>query len=325
VSKDNQDEILVLVTEPVTDAALAWLKDRGGVPILVYEGEDWQPLADRIRAIIVRAFRVDKEVLDRLPALEIVVKHGTGVNTIDLNETTARGIKVTNTPGANANAVAEHSVALLSGLSHDLMDSDTLVREGRFTERNELRQTKELTESRLGIIGAGRIGRRIAQICRGGYGCEIGFVDPYVPAEEITGMGANMFGDVDELFIWADNVVVAAPLTPETRMLIGASTLKLLGAEGSLVCASRGGIVDEVALAEAVRNGVIRGAALDVYEPEPPSPDHPLISVRGTILTPHVAFSSDAAIERMSMDSVTQLWDLLHGREAPVVAPGSWG
>ena len=237
---DERDEILVLITESVTDAALAWLKEHGGVPILIYEGQDWQPLADRIRAIIVRAFRVDKEVLDRLPALEIVVKHGTGVNTIDLDETTARGIKVTNTPGANANAVAEHSVALLSALSRDLMDSDPLVREGRFTERFELRQTKELTESRLGIVGAGRIGQRIAQICRGGYGCEIGFVDPYASAKVATSMGANMFADVDELFTWADNVVVAAPLTPETKMLIGASTLKLLGAEGSLVCARLG-------------------------------------------------------------------------------------
>ncbi len=315
----------ILVTEPVIDAALDWLRERGGEPILAYLGEDWKARAHEIQGIIVRAFRVDVEVLDSLPALKVVAKHGVGVNTIDLEETTRRGILVTNVPGANANAVAEHSVALLAALSRDLLDADRLLRAGRFAERFDMREIKELTASRLGLVGGGRIGQRIAAILNGGYGCEIGVFDPHLPDSVITQMGATRFSTVNDLFEWADNVAIAAPLTPETRGLVDAAVLKRLGPEGALVCASRGGIVDENALADAVRDGTIRGAALDVYEPEPPSHDHPLIPLSGTVLTPHIAFASDKSMVRMGMDSVAQLWALLHGEEAPIVTPDSWG
>ena len=323
---DHADErIPILVTEPVIDEALDWMRERGGEPILAYEGADWRARGTEITGMIVRAFKVDMSVLDALPALPVVAKHGVGVNTIDLVETTRRGILVTNVPGANANAVAEHSVALLTALSRDLIDADRLLRAGRFTERFEMREIKEITDSRLGIVGGGRIGRRIAAICHGGYGCEIGVLDPHLPDAAVVEMGARRFETVQDLFTWADNVVIAAPQTPETRGLVDAAALRHLGANGSIVCASRGGIVDEHALADAIRTGTIRGAALDVYEPEPPSIDHPLIPLSGTVLTPHIAFASDKSMVRMGMESVAQLWALLHGEHAPIVTPDSWG
>lgn len=313
----------ILITEPINDSALNWLRDHGAVTVLMYAGADWEAQAPLIRGIIVRAFRVTTDVLDQLPALEVVAKHGVGVNTIDLEETTRRGIVVTNVPGANANSVAEHAVALLSALSRDLIDADALLRSGRFSERFDLRLMKELSESRLGIVGAGRIGRRIAAICRGGYGCEIGFYDPFVDPSSMA--DSRLFDAVEALFDWADNVVVAAPLTQQTRGLVTREVLDHLGPEGSIVCASRGGIIDEIALADAVRESSIRGAALDVYDPEPPSRDHPLLTLPGTAFTPHVAFSSDKSMERMGMDSVRQLWALLHGKPAPIVTAESWG
>jgi lactate dehydrogenase-like 2-hydroxyacid dehydrogenase len=326
LGQSHEGPIVVLVTEPVIEPALDWMRERGAEFLLMYEGDDWQSRASEICAIIVRAFRVDVAVLDSLPALEVVVKHGVGVNTIDLDETTRRGILVTNVPGANMNAVAEHSVALLAALSRDLVDADKLLRSGRFSERFGMRTIKELTDTRLGIVGGGRIGRRIAAITHGGYGCEIAVFDPHLPdVAVLEPFGGTLIGDVGELFDWADNVVIAAPLTPDTRGLVDAAMLARLGADGSIVCASRGGIIDEAALAAAVRDGMIRGAALDVWEPEPPAPDNPLFALPGTVLTPHIAFASDKSMERMGMDSVTQLWALLHGEPAPIVTPESWG
>jgi D-3-phosphoglycerate dehydrogenase len=324
VSTESQHPV-VLVTEPVVDEALEWLRARGGETILAYEGEEWQQRAAEIRAIIVRAHVVDRAQLDALPSLEIVVKHGVGVNTIDLVETTARGIVVTNVPGANMNAVAEHTVALLSALSRDLVDADAMLRSGRFAERFQMRAMQELTDTRVGIVGGGRIGRRIATILRGGYGCEIAVFDPHVDPTLVREVGGRVIDDVGELFDWAEHVVVSAPLTPETRGLVDADLLARLGPEGSLVCTSRGGIVDEEALVAALSSGAIRAAALDVWEPEPPRTDHPLFAITGTVLTPHIAFDSDKSMVRMGMDSVSQLWDLLNGRPAPIVTLDSWG
>jgi D-3-phosphoglycerate dehydrogenase len=318
--------IVVLVTEPVIEPALEWMRERGAEFILKYEDQEWESRSAEICAIIVRAFVVDIAVLDALPALEVVVKHGVGVNTIDLAETTRRGILVTNVPGANMNAVAEHSVALLAALSRDLIDADRLLRAGRFAERFGMRTIKELSDTRLGIVGGGRIGRRIATITNRGYGCEIGVFDPHLPdAAVLEPFGGRLVETVGELFDWADNIVIAAPLTADTRGLVDAAMLRRLGADGSIVCASRGGIIDEAALADAIRGGVIRGAALDVWDPEPPAPDNPLFALPGTVLTPHIAFASDKSMERMGVDSVTQLWALLHGEPAPIVTPESWG
>ena len=151
----------VLVMEPMHPDGVEWLRARGATPILAYDGEDWHPYADRIRAIVVRSYRVDGELLDRLPALEMVGKHGVGVNTIDLEATAARGVKVTNVVGANANAVAEGAVALLLAALRDLVVCDRATRAGQWWDfRFGLRFMKELSGSRLGVLGAGRIGRR---------------------------------------------------------------------------------------------------------------------------------------------------------------------
>ena len=194
------------------------------------------------------------------------------------------------------NAVAEHSVALLAALSRDLINADRLLRSGRFAERFGMRTIKELSDAGLGIVGGGRIGRRIATITHGGYGCEIGVFDPHLPdVSALKPFGGRLVETVGELFDWADNIVIAAPLTPDTRGLVDAAMLARLGADGSIVCASRGGIINEAALADAVRDGVIRGAALSTWEPEPPAPDNPLFALPGTVLTPHIAFASDRA------------------------------
>jgi lactate dehydrogenase-like 2-hydroxyacid dehydrogenase len=322
---DLPDNPGVLVTEPVLEEALRWLEARGLRIIRAWEGDQWEAGDRRIVAIIVRAYRVQVDLLDNLPGVRIIVKHGVGVDTIDLVEAEKRGILVTNTAGANANAVAEHSVALLAALSRDLIDADRLLREGRFTERFGMRDLKELSSAKVGIFGAGRIGSRIARILQGGYGCEIAVFDPYLLPETLEGVQYLRVDSLIELAQWADHLVVASPLTPETRGVINRDVVDALGVDGSLVCASRGGIVNEIQVAEALAEGRLRSAGLDVYSPEPPANDHPLIAQSGTVLTPHIAFASDESMRRMSWDSVRQLWALCDGQEAPLVRPGAWG
>lgn len=314
--------IHVLISEPIHEIGIEWLREQGAVPVLMYENEDWKGVADKIKAIIVRSFKVDTALLEALPALEVVGKYGVGFNTIDLNATEARGVKVTSVPGANARAVAELAVTLLLAVARDLVVADGFVRQDRFTDRFQLRLMKELSDTRLGIIGAGRIGQRIGDICRSGFQCTVGFYDPFVPAER-RGL-AQFFDNVQDLFSWADNVVIAAPLTKSTAGLVGAEELALLGTDGIVVASSRGGIVDEAALAHAVKTGIVRGAGLDVYEDEPPSPDNPLFNVSGIVLTPHVGGNTDKAREQMAVDCTRNIWSLLHGGEAPLVGNEPW-
>jgi D-3-phosphoglycerate dehydrogenase len=314
----------IVVTEYLHPRAVDWLIAQGASVTLAYEGDAWEPVADVTRAIIVRSFKVDARLLDRMPALEIVGKQGVGVNTIDLDEATSRGVKVTNLRGINTNSVAEHAVAMLLAVARDLVACDAMVRQGSFADRFELRMMKELTESRLGLVGSGRIGRRVAEICRAGFGCAIGVYDPYLDLVAVDHIQPRRFDDVTELFGWADHVVVAAPLTEATRGLVDPAVLERLGPDGILVCSSRGGIVDEPSLAAAISAGTIRGAGVDVYDPEPPGPDGPLLKTTGTVLTPHLGGHSDKSRERSGMAIAEQVWSLLNGESAPLVGDEAW-
>lgn len=325
-SKNEGDEAVhVAVMEPMHSDAVTWLRDHGATVTLAYEGQDWRADAERIRAIVVRSFRVDQSVLDELPALEVIGKQGVGVNTIDLEATTARGIKVTNVLGANANSVAEGAVTLLLAALRDLVVCDRATRAGEWWDfRFSLRYMKEFSGTRLGVLGAGRIGKRAAEICKQGFGCDIGFLDPFVEASALEHLQAQAFSTVPELFDWADNVIVAAPLTDHTRGLVDADALSRLGRDGVVVCCSRGGIIDEQALARAARDGVIRGGAIDSFASEPPGTDNPLFSLDQVVVTPHIGGHSDLSRQRVSLAVAHQLWALLNGGDAPVVGREAW-
>jgi phosphoglycerate dehydrogenase-like enzyme len=247
-----------------------------------------------------------------------------GTERIDLEATAARNIMVTNTPGANAASVAELAITLLAAAARDIVPNDAMVRAGRFKERHGNRYKQELTGARLGVVGAGRIGRRVSEIARGGFACEIGFYDPYVDVEAVAYLSPNIAATIGELCEWADHIVVAAPVTPETAMLIGLNELTLLGPNGIVVVSSRGGIIDEAALAEALEQGLIHGAALDVYEPEPPLRDNPLFAHSQIVLSPHMGGHTAKTRDRMFTEVCQQTWSLLNGGEAILVGSEPW-
>lgn len=317
------EPVRILITQPLPVVATAWLAEQGAELLFGYEDETWRSVAGSIRGLIYYSIPMDKPFLDALPALEVIGKRGAGIDTVDLAEVERRGILITNVAGANSNSVSEHAVMLLFAATRGVVLRDRVTRAGDFETRFQLPLVNEVAGSTLGLIGYGNIGQRIAEIMRGGFECEIGYYDPY----HLVADGepeAVRFETLGELMRWADNAVVAAPLTPETRSMVGGTELELLGPDGVLVVISRGGIVDEDALFAALSEGVIRGAGIDTYDHEPPRKDHPLFTLDNVILTPHVAGASGTSRERSSLLVCERVWALLNGEDAPVVGTQEW-
>ncbi|MFB6094715.1 MAG: hydroxyacid dehydrogenase [Halanaeroarchaeum sp.] len=251
---------------------------------------------DRYEAIVVRVSEVSRELIEAATDLQVVAKHGAGMDNIDVAAASEAGVIVCNTPGANARSVAEHAITLLSAVRRNVVEADRAVRSGSWGRHRF--QGRELQGTTLGLFGFGDIAREVATIAAA-YGTSVVAYDPYVSAEEMP----DHVDPVEEqaaLFSRADAASVHTPLTEETRGAIGTEELTRLGEEGVIVNTSRGGIVDEDALLDALASGAIEGAGLDVFAEEPPAADDPLLSRDDVVLTPHVGGLTDEAMERMS-------------------------
>lgn len=313
-------QFTLLVMQPLPASSLEYLRSRSVRVLLAYENDAWRALAAEVDALIYYSIPVDRSLLDGLPNLRVIGKRGVGIDTVDLDITRSRGILVTNIQGEDGNAVsvAEHAVALLLGARRQIVIRDAFTRSGNFVGRHTLPHGHEVTRSRVGLVGAGHIGRQVGNMLRHGFGCVVGYYDAYLEATTAAEFGGTAFTTLAELFEWADNVIVAAPLTSETRGMIGAKELRLLGPEGVLVIISRGGIVDERTLAAALMAGEISAAGVDVYDGEPPAADNPLFGCDTAVLTPHVAGATEESRERTSLAVCRQVLALLLGGEAPL-------
>lgn len=312
-----QRQLQVVVLEPIPEVGPEWLISMGAQVMVNLSPADSaiDPLS--VQAVIVRRTRVDAAFLARFPALQVVGRYGAGLDGVDQEAAAERGVVVTNAPGANTKAVAEHTVALFLAAARDLAVSDRMMRVGRFAERTIRRYHVTVGGSRVGILGPGRIGTSVAQILATGFDCEVGLcyrpgtrpADPFGPFES--------FDSARDLLRWADHLVVTAPLTPSTRDLIRLDDLRLLGPDGLVVVASRGGIVNEQDLATALAAGTIRAAGVDVYESEPPAGDHPLRAVPQAVLTPHVGGRTREAQTAMSLAVCKNVWAALVDARPP--------
>lgn len=308
----------IWVLDPIHDAGPLWLEDKGHHVVRLWTEEHENTDKNEARALIVRTAIVDSHTFERFPNVTVIGKHGVGVDNIDVSEASRRGITITNTPEIGANAVAEHAVMLLLAASRRLVAADEAVRDGDFDYRYRT-ASLELTGRSLGLIGAGNIGQRIAQICRSGFEMQIGIYDPFVSPEVVAALEAFRANDVRELFEWSDAVVIAAPRTEKTDGMVGAHEIEALGSEGVLVCVSRGGIVDEEALSVAIRSDVIWGAGVDVFAIEPPAGDNSLLRQDRVVLSPHIAGGTVTALQNMSLSVARNVNAVLHGEEAPLI------
>lgn len=248
-----------------------------------------------IDGLIVRSrTQVDAELLAAARRLKVVGRAGIGVDNIDVEAASARGVLVCNVPGATVVSVAEHTMALLLALVRNLPRADTSIRAGRW-ERSQL-AGRELHGKRLAIVGFGRIGRVVAERAQA-FGMEVSAYDPYVAEEALRRTGVAPAESLTALLADADVVSLHAPLTDETEHLIDAEALASMRPDAVLVNTARGGLVDEAALVEALDQGRIAGAAIDVFAEEPPG-DSPLLHRDDVVLSPHLGATTAEAQAR---------------------------
>lgn len=289
----------------------------------VVRGGDLDTLPGSAVMIVSSQPDVDGTMLDRAgPSLLAVARPGIGVDNIDLAAATERGVLVVNTPAAPSESTAEHAVALLLGFAKQVVEGDRWVRGDR---QEPLGVGVELRGRTLGVVGLGRIGSRVAQICGPGLGMRVIGYDPFLDRAAASARGVEPVDSLHELLGAADVVSLHLPLTAETRGSFNEATLRAMKPGAILVNASRGPVVDEDALVRALRDGHLRGAALDVFHVEPPPPDHPLLSLPNVVMTPHIASRTDGGTAAMGDGVATQLLQLLEGERPPnLVNPEVW-
>ena len=312
---------IVLVAEQIADVGLQILSQSCEIITPWKQGRAYA--AEELAAaegIVIRLAKVGTDLMNAAPKLKVIGRHGVGVDNVDLKAATERGIPVVFTPSAltMVNAVAEQTVQLMLALARHAVAADQIVRQGRWRERSSLLGV-EFYQKTLGVIGLGAIGKKVAAICQRGLGMKVVAYDPYVkvppPVLEIT-----LVDSLLEVLQQADVATLHLPSTAETAKLIGAKELAAMKPTALLVNAARGGIVDSVALAEALHRGHLFGAALDVFEEEPPAPDHPLMTAPRTLFSPHVASMTSGSMARMAELVSRQVVQVLTGERPAHVA-----
>ena len=296
----------VLVTDPIADAGIQRVREEGHEVEKAYnlsEDELLEAVAD-VNALIVRSgTEVTREVFEAATELIIVGRAGIGVDNIDIEAATDNGVIVANAPEGNVRAAAEHTVAMTFATARSIPQAHERLSEGEWAKGDFL--GTEVNDKTLGIVGFGRVGQEVAKRLSN-LGMELIVYDPYISEERAEQLGAELVDDLNTCLTRADFLTIHAPLTSETENMISGEELAQLEG-GYVINCARGGIVDEEALAKAVDDGILRGAAVDVFAEEPVSRDNPLLWVEDIIVTPHLGASTEAAQENVAVSTADQI------------------
>ena len=252
------------------------------------------------------ATQVTPDLLAAAPNLRIVARAGTGVDNIDVAAASARGILVVNAPGANSISVAEHACALMLALARAVPAADRAMKQGKWEKKRFL--GTELRGKTLGIAGFGRIGQEVAPRARA-FGMRVVAHDPFIAQEVAEGMGVELLS-LDEVCAVADFLTLHLPSTPETRHLFNDERFARVKPGLRIINTARGDLIDEAALRRAIEKGIVEGAALDVFETEPPA-DWTLAQLPQVVATPHIAASTEEAQEQVGLDTAAAVRDFL--------------
>ena len=302
------DRPRVLVREKIADAGVALLRDRFDVDV---DGDS--DLAARIGdydAIVIRsATRLTADLIERATRLKVIGRAGVGVDNVDVEAATRRGIVVANAPESSEISAAEHTIGLLVALSRNIPQAHAALKQGRW-ERSRYGGV-ELAEKTLGVLGFGRIGQQVARRAKG-LGMHVVAYDPFVARDRFRELGVDRAETPGDVLAAADFVTLHTPLTPDTRGAIGPDAIAKMKDGARLINAARGELVDEEALVEALRSGKLGGAAIDVFSAEPYS--GPLLELDNVVVTPHLAASTSEAQDRAGMIVAEQVAAALEGR-----------
>ncbi len=303
----------ILISDKMSPEGLSYFTGHEGFEV-VYDPEiTMEQLAGRLGefdALVIRSrTRVTRQMLASPGKLKIVGRAGAGVDNVDVEAATEKGVIVMNTPGGNTLSTAEHAISMMLSLARRIPQADRTMKDGQWDKKSFV--GVEMFGKTLGVVGLGRIGRVVVERMQA-FGMEVLAFDPLLTQEAAQKLGIKP-ATVEEICRQADVITVHAPLNEDTRGLIGEAALATMKPGVLIVNCARGGIVDEAALAAALREKKIAGAALDVFEQEPLPGEHPLRGLDNVVLTPHLAASTAEAQEKVARDIAIQIREALSG------------
>lgn len=310
---ENGKKYKVLVTRHVLSSCMDFLREQGYEVIHTNDisEEHICSIVGDVDAILSRELKTTRRILDAAPKLKIIARFGVGTDMIDMSYATERGVWVGVTPLASSRSVAEHTMTLLLACAKLIVPTANQVKQDNWIYRNTVMGC-DLEGKTIGLVGLGKIGRLVVKMARG-FDMRVVAYDAYLPASEAPD-GVALLPTLKALLEQSDFVSLHCPATAETEGLIDRTAIAQMKPGAILVNSSRGALVDEQALYEALVSGHLRAAGLDVSQTEPPTPDNPLLKLDNLILTPHMAAVTDEAMYRMGMHAALCIDDVLRGK-----------
>jgi D-3-phosphoglycerate dehydrogenase / 2-oxoglutarate reductase len=298
----------ILVAEPLAAAGIELLKAQPGWDIVISNPKEYaQHLGDAEALFVRSAVKVNAEVLAKAPKLKVIGRAGVGVDNVDLPAATAAGVLVMNTPGGNAVAVAEHTLGLMLCMARSIPQASASTKSGGWEKKKFM--GSELRGKTLGILGLGYIGQEVAKRSRG-FEMKIIASDPYADPAIAKGLGVSLVS-LDELYAQSDYITLHVAITKETNKMLNDAAFAKMKTGVRIVNCARGELVDDAALARAIQSGKVAGAAIDVFETEPPPAGDPLLALETVLATPHIGGSTGEAQEIVGLRIVEQVVEYL--------------
>ncbi len=303
----------VLVCDPISPKGIALLQQRPEFKVTVLKQKmpeaELLPLVGQVNAMVVRSeTKVTKKVIEAAPHLKVVGRAGVGVDNVDVDAATQRGIVVMNTPGGNTISTAELTFSMLMALARKIPQAHMSMKEGKWSRKDF--QGTELYNKTLGILGMGRIGTEVAKRAQA-FGMKVLAYDPFLTLARAKALQVDLREKVDEVYQAADFITVHMPMTDETKGMINAAAFAKMKKGVRILNCARGGIIKEADLYAALQSGQVGGAGLDVYETEPPPADFQLRSLPQVVMTPHLGASTEEAQENVGIEVAEAIIDYL--------------
>src|SRR6266851_7929753 len=278
----------ILIAEPLAAAGIELFQSQPGWTTIVSNPKEYAQHLCEADALLVRsAVQVTKEVLAKAPKLRVIGRAGVGVDNVDLDAATAAGVLVMNTPGGNAVSVAEHTLGLMLAMARSIPQAIASTKSGKWEKKKFL--GTELRGKTLGVVGLGSIGREVVRRARA-FEMRIAASDPYVSSQTATDLGATLLA-LNDLYAQSDYITLHMALTTETHAMLNDAAFARMKKGVRIVNCARGELVDGDALRRAIETGNVAGAALDVFQTEPPAAGEPLLALENVLATPHIGGS----------------------------------
>ena len=306
----------VLIIEKIHKSAIKLLENRKDFSFEVVENLEISHLKNKLKdcdAVALKVFKLSKELIESAEKLKIISRHGVGYDNVDLETTKKKNITLAITSKANARSVAEHVFFMMLNISRGINTYDKYVREGNFSGRNDLALTKELWNKKILIVGFGRVGKNLIKKCIG-FDMNVSVFDPYVDDKIISESGGKKVPNLQTAVKEMDYVSIHMPLTKETKNMFNFKVLSSMKKSSIIINTSRGGVINEIDLNEALNKNLIFGAGIDVFEKEPPELNNPLLKNSKAFLSPHSATFTEECTERMGIDTIQNIIDFFDNK-----------